>query len=77
MTGCSSDASVCVFFSMYLEKGVGLIVAGFIPNPLDHVHEYCAKIPEIMIVLGIWATGFFVLTMLYKIAISVKEELKA
>jgi molybdopterin-containing oxidoreductase family membrane subunit len=30
-----------------------------------------------MIVLGIWATGFFVLTVLYKIAISVKEEVEA
>jgi len=30
-----------------------------------------------MIALGIWATGFFVLTVLYKIAISVKEEVGA
>jgi molybdopterin-containing oxidoreductase family membrane subunit len=61
---------------MYLEKGVGLIVAGFIPNPLDQIREYAPSIPEIMIALGVWATGFFVLTILYKIAISVKEELQ-
>ena len=70
-------ASACVFFSMYIEKGVGLIVAGFIPNPLDQVSEYSPRLLEILIALGIWATGFFVLTVLYKIAVSVKEELKA
>jgi Ni/Fe-hydrogenase subunit HybB-like protein len=67
-------AAACVFFSMWLEKGLGLIVAGFIPNPLDQVREYFPSIPEIFIALGIWATGAFVLTVLYKIAISVKEE---
>jgi molybdopterin-containing oxidoreductase family membrane subunit len=63
-----------VFISMWLEKGLGLIVAGFIPNPFDQVREYSPSIPEIMIALGVWATGFFVLTVLYKIATSVKEE---
>lgn len=69
-------AAACVFFSMYLEKGVGLIVAGFIPNPMEHVREYAPSIPEIFIALGVWATGAFVLMVLYKIAISVKEEVK-
>jgi Ni/Fe-hydrogenase subunit HybB-like protein len=67
-------ACAAVFFSMWLEKGLGLIVAGFIPNPFDQVREYSPSIPEIMIALGVWATGFFVLTVLYKIATSVKEE---
>jgi len=49
-------------------------VAGFIPNPFNHVREYTPTIPELMIALGVWATGFFVLTILYKVAISVKEE---
>ena len=70
-------ACVCVFSSMWLEKGLGLVVAGFIPNPFEHVNEYAPTIPEIMIGLGIWATGFLVLTILYKIAISVKEEVSS
>ncbi len=68
------SAAGCVFLSMWLEKGLGLIVAGFIPNPFDQIREYVPSIPEIMIALGIYATGLFVLTILYKIAISVKEE---
>ncbi|MCU0574333.1 MAG: polysulfide reductase NrfD [Syntrophobacteraceae bacterium] len=67
-------ACVCVFVSMWLEKGLGLVVAGFIPNPFEHVREYMPTIPELMIALGIWATGLLVLTVLYKVAISVKEE---
>lgn len=67
-------ACVCVFVSMWLEKGLGLVVAGFIPNPLEQVREYAPTVPELMISIGIWATGFFVLSVLYKMAISVKEE---
>jgi Ni/Fe-hydrogenase subunit HybB-like protein len=70
-------AAACVFFSMYLEKGVGLVVAGFIPNPFDQVREYIPTVPEVMIALGVWATGFFILTVLYKIAVSVKEEVES
>ncbi len=69
-------ACLCVFFSMYLDKGVGLIVGGFIPNMFGQVHQYVPTVPELMIAIGIWATGFFVLTVLYKIAISVKEEVR-
>jgi len=67
-------ACIATFFSMWLEKGLGLVIAGFIPNPFNEVREYAPTIPELMIAIGVWATGFFVLTVLYKIAISVKEE---
>ncbi len=67
-------ACIAVFTSMWLEKGLGLVVAGFIPNPMDQVREYAPTIPEIFIGLGIWATGLFILTILYKVALSVKEE---
>ena len=30
--------------------------------------------PETLITIGIWAIGFLVLTLLYKIAITVREE---
>jgi Ni/Fe-hydrogenase subunit HybB-like protein len=67
-------ACIATFFSMWLEKGLGLVIAGFIPNPFNEVREYAPTIPELMIAIGVWATGFFVLTVLYKIATSVKEE---
>jgi hypothetical protein len=49
-------------------------VTGFIPNPFDQVRQYFPSIPEVMIALGVWATGFYVLTILYRIATSVKEK---
>ena len=70
-------ACVSVFLATWIDKGMGLVVGGFIPNPFDRVTEYSPTAPELLITLGIWATGFFVLTILFKIAVSVKEELAA
>jgi molybdopterin-containing oxidoreductase family membrane subunit len=67
-------ACASVFLSMWLEKGLGLVVAGFIPNPFEQVREYVPTAPEVLIVLGVWATGILVLTLLYKVAVTVKEE---
>lgn len=67
-------ASAAVFISLMLEKGFGLIVGGFVPNPFEKVTEYWPTMPETLITIGVWATGLFILTGLYKIAASVKEE---
>jgi len=67
-------ACAAVFVSMWIEKGIGLVIGGFIPNAFERVTEYVPTLPEALITLGIWATGFFILTILYKIAITVKEE---
>ena len=69
LIGCAA-----VFVSMWLEKGLGLVVAGFIPNMFEVVREYVPTPPEILIVLAVWATGCLVLTLLYKVAVTVKEE---
>ncbi|HHX51470.1 MAG TPA: polysulfide reductase NrfD, partial [Clostridia bacterium] len=68
-------ACVAVFIAMLLEKGLGLVVTGFIPNPLDTVVEYAPTAPEMAITVGIWAIGFLIITVLYKMAIGVKEEI--
>ncbi len=63
-----------VVLSTWIDKGLGLITGGFIPNPLDRITEYWPTAPEAMITLGVWAIGFLILTILYKVAVSVKEE---
>jgi molybdopterin-containing oxidoreductase family membrane subunit len=70
-------ACVAVFGSLWIEKGLGLVVTGFIPSPLEKITEYYPTGPEVLITLGVWAMGFFILTILYKVAISVKEEIEA
>ncbi len=66
-----------IFFALYLDKGLGFVFGGFVPNPLDEITEYIPTANEIGITLGIWATGFFLLTLLYKIALSVEHEVEA
>jgi [DsrC]-trisulfide reductase subunit P len=70
-------ACITTFVGTWIDKGLGMISGGFVPSPLHHVNEYIPTIPEILIALGVWATGFFVLTILFKIAVSVKEEVRA
>jgi Ni/Fe-hydrogenase subunit HybB-like protein len=64
---------VIVFVSLWIDKGLGLIVGGFIPSSLSVVTEYAPTLPEILITLGIWALGFLLITVFYKITLSVRE----
>ena len=64
-----------VIITTWLDKGLGLITGGFVPNPFDKITEYWPTVPETLITLGVWATGFLILTVLYKVAISIKEEI--
>jgi Ni/Fe-hydrogenase subunit HybB-like protein len=66
-------ACVFVFISLWLDKGLGLIVGGFTPSPLGAVTNYTPTLPEATIVLGVWAIGALMITVLYKIALSVRE----
>jgi len=70
--GCAA-----VIASTWIDKGFGLVIGGFIPNPFGRVFEYWPTVPEVLISVGVWATGFFVLSVLYKIVVSVKEEVAA
>jgi Ni/Fe-hydrogenase subunit HybB-like protein len=75
--GVLAVACVTVIVGTWIDKGMGMISGGFVPNPMHQVNEYIPTIPEIMITVGVYAVGFFVLTVLYKIAVSVKEEVGA
>ncbi len=70
-------ACICVFAGCYIDKGLGMISGGFVPNPLHEVNEYVPTLLEGVITIGVWALGFIVLSVLYKIAVSVKEEVHA
>jgi molybdopterin-containing oxidoreductase family membrane subunit len=67
-------ACILVFISLWLEKGLGLIVGGFEPSPLGAIAHYAPTLPEWTIVAGIWAVGAFLITVFYKIVLSVREE---
>jgi len=66
-------ACVLVFLSLWFEKGLGLLVTGFVPSPLGHITRYTPTGPEVAIAIGVWAMGFLIITVLYKIFLSVRE----
>lgn len=69
-------ACAMIFTALWIDKGLGFVFAGFIPNPLHEITQYVPTPNEIGITLGIWATGFFILTLLYKIAVGVEHEIE-
>jgi len=70
-------ACASVIVATWIDKGLGLVIGGFTPNPFERVTPYWPTTPEVLITIGVWATGFFILTILYKIAVSIKEEVAA
>lgn len=61
-----------LFIAIWIEKGMGLIVPGFIPSPLGEIVEYTPSWVEICVTLGIWAMGLFVFTVLVRVAIPIE-----
>ncbi len=75
--GVLAVACIMLFVGAWIDKGLGLISAGFVPNPLHEVNEYMPTFPEVMITIGVYAVGALILTVLYKMTIGVKEEVRA
>jgi len=67
-------ALIAVFVASWIDKGMGLVIGGFVPNPFERIVEYSPTAPELLICLGVYGIGALVLTVLYKVAVSVKEE---
>ena len=75
--GILTVACVLTVIGTWIDKGFGLVVGGFVPNPLERITEYWPTVPEALITLGVWATGFLIISLLYKVATSVKVEVGA
>lgn len=71
---CLIIACIGIILSLWIDKGIGLIIGGFIPSPEGEVVEYNTTFIEITVTLGIWAIGLLILTTLLKIVVSVKKS---
>ena len=69
-----TGALVSVFVAAWLDKGLGLVLGGFVPNAFDHITEYVPTATELTVILGVYAIGFLLLTILYKVLIAVREQ---
>jgi molybdopterin-containing oxidoreductase family membrane subunit len=61
-----------MIIGVWIEKGPGFVVPGFVPDPLGEIYEYVPNLVELMVSFGIWATGFLIFTLLMKVAIPIE-----
>ena len=64
-------ACVLSILGIWIEKGMGLVIPGFIPTPLGEIVEYTPTVNETLICLGIWAFGLLLYTIFLKATIPV------
>lgn len=65
--------SAVLFLAIWTEKGIGLIVPGFVPSPLGEVVDYAPTWIEVAVTVGVWAMGTFLFTGLARVAIGVES----
>ena len=61
-------ACLMAIAGIWIEKGMGLIIPGFIPSTLHEVVEYTPSLVEWKVTAGIWALGLMILTVSLKLA---------
>jgi Ni/Fe-hydrogenase subunit HybB-like protein len=65
-------ACLVLFVAIWIEKGMGLVIPGFVPSPLGEIVEYSPTWVELAVTAGIWAGGLFVLTVLVRVALPIE-----
>lgn len=65
-------ACIALVVAIWMEKGMGLVIPGFVPSPLGEIVEYSATWVEFGVTAGIWAIGLFVLTVLVRVALPIQ-----
>jgi molybdopterin-containing oxidoreductase family membrane subunit len=63
-----------IYASVYIEKGIALIIPGYTPDTLGEIYEYFPSITELRISAGVFALGFFIFTLMVKVAIGIIFE---
>lgn len=64
-------ACILCIIGIWIEKGMGLIIPGFIPSTLHEIVEYSPSLVEWKVTAGIWAFGMLLLTVLLKLIVTV------
>lgn len=65
-------AAVLTVVGVWIEKGMGFVIPGFIPTPIGEIYEYGPTMIEIGVTLGIWGLGLLIFTLLSKAAIPIE-----
>ncbi len=62
---------ILIYSSVYIEKGMGLIIPGMTPSTLGEIYEYVPSMTEILISIGIFSLGFLAFTLMVKVAVPI------
>lgn len=65
-------ACVFCFIGAWIEKGMALIVPGFVPTPLGEFASYTPSVVETLVSLGIWAIGLLLFTLLLRLGVRIE-----
>jgi Ni/Fe-hydrogenase subunit HybB-like protein len=66
-------ACVLAIVGIWIEKGMGLVVPGFIPTPLGEIVEYAPSLNETLVCFGIWAFGILCYTVMLRVAVPILQ----
>ena len=62
---------VMIYASVYIEKGIALIIPGYTPDTLGQVYTYAPSLSELRITAGIFCIGFLLFTVMVKLSLEV------
>ena len=65
-------ACAMLFAGILIEKSIGTIIPGFVPEPWGKIPRYVPTWVELTVSAGVWALGAFVFTVLAKAAIPIE-----
>lgn len=60
---------VMIYMSVYIEKGIALIIPGYTPDTLGQVYEYVPSVTEVRISMAIFSVGFLIFTLMVRVAV--------
>ena len=66
--------AILIYGSVYVEKGIALIIPAFTPDVLGQIYVYTPSMTEIKTAVMIFSIGFLLFTFLSKIAIAIVFE---
>jgi len=66
-------ACVLAIVGIWIEKGMGLVIPGFIPTPLGAIVDYLPSVNETLVCLGIWAFGLLLYTIFLRMAVPILQ----
>ena len=64
-------ACILAFLGIWIEKGMGMIVPGFLPTPLGEIVEYFPTVPETLVCIGVWSFGILMYSWMIHLAIPI------